>query len=113
MREGRGELTINSSLTRSAQAYADLMAQYQWSDHLGPDGSSSASRIRSAGYTGGWLGEVLYIGSKGYGPAAIVAMWLDSPVHRSILMAEPFAEIGVGCAVSGDTRWCVGDFGAH
>ena len=62
VREGRGELTINSSLTRSAQAYADLMAQYQWSDHIGPDGSSSASRIRSAGYTGGWLGEVLYIG---------------------------------------------------
>jgi uncharacterized protein YkwD len=111
VREGRGELTINSSLTRSAQAYADLMAQYQWFDHIGPDGSTLASRIRSAGYTGGWLGEVLYIGPKDDGPTGIVAMWLDSPVHRSVLLAEPFTEIGVGCAVSGDVRWCVEDFG--
>ena len=111
VREGRGEFTINSSLTRSAQAYANLMAQYQWFDHIGPDGSTFASRIRSAGYTGGWLGEVLYIGPKGDGPSGIVAMWLDSPVHRSVLLAEPFTEIGVGCAVSGDRRWCVVDFG--
>ncbi len=111
MREGRGGLTINSSLTRSAQAYADLMAQDQWFDHIGPAGSTFASRIRSAGYPGGWLSEVLYIGPKGDRPTRIVAMWLDSPVHRSVLLAEPFTEIGVGCAVSGDMRWCVGDFG--
>ncbi len=111
VREGHGELTINSSLTSSAQAYANLMAQYQWFDHIGPDGSTLASRVRSAGYTGGWLGEVLYMGPKDNGPTGIVAMWLDSPVHRSALLAEPFTEIGVGCAVSGDVRWCVEDFG--
>ncbi len=111
VREGRSELTINSSLTSSAQAYADLMAQYQWFDHIGPDGSTLASRIRSAGYPGEWLGEVLYIGPKDDGLAGIVAMWLDSPVHRSVLLAQPFTEIGVGCAVSGDVRWCAMDFG--
>ena len=112
VREGRDELTISSSLTSSAQAYANLMAQYQWFDHVGPDGSTMASRVRSAGYTGGWLGEVLYVGPKDDGPTGIVAMWLDSAVHRSILLADPFTEIGVGCAVSGDMRWCVEDFGA-
>ncbi len=112
VREGLGELTINSSLTSSAQAYANLMAQYQWFDHTGPDGSTMASRVRSAGYTGGWFGEVLYIGPKDDGPAGIVAMWLDSPVHRSVLLSEAYTEIGVGCAVSGDMRWCVEDFGA-
>ncbi len=112
VREGLGELVINSALTGSAQAYADLMAEYQWFDHIGPDGSTMASRIRSAGYTGGWFGEVLYIGPKDDGPIAIIAVWLDSPVHRSALLAEPFTEIGVGCAVSGDMRWCVEDFGA-
>ena len=112
VREGLGELTINSSLTNSAQAYADLMAQYQWFDHIGPDGSTLASRVRSTGYTGGWLGEVLYIGPKDDGPTGIVAMWLGSPVHRSALLGDTFTEIGVGCAVSGDVRWCVMDFGA-
>ncbi len=112
MREGLEELTINSALTGSAQAYADLMAQYQWFDHVGPDGSTMASRVRSAGYTGGWLGEVLYVGPKDDGPTGIVAMWLDSPGHRSILLADPFTEIGVGCAVPGDMRWWVEDFGA-
>ena len=112
VREGRDELTINSSLTSSAQAYANLMAQYQWFDHNGPDGSTMASRVRSAGYTGGWIGEVLYIGPKDDGPTGIVALWLESPVHRSALLAEPFTEIGVGCAVAGDMRWCVEDFGA-
>ena len=112
VREGLGELTLNSSLTNSAQAYADLMAQYQWFDHIGPDGSTLASRVRSTGYTGGWLGEVLYIGPKDDGPTGIVAMWLGSPVHRSALLGDTFTEIGVGCAVSGDVRWCVMDFGA-
>ncbi len=109
--EGRGKLTINSSLTSSAQAYANLMAQYQWFDHIGPDGSTLASRVQAAGYTGGWLGEILYVGPKANGPTGIVAMWLDSPVHRSVLLTEPFTEIGIGCAVSGDMRWCVEDFG--
>lgn len=111
VREGRSELTISSSLTSSAQAYANLMAQYQWFDHIGPDGSTLAIRVQSAGYTGGWLGEVLYVGPKDDGPIAIVATWLDSTVHRSALLAEPFTEVGVGCAVSGGMRWCVEDFG--
>ncbi len=111
MREGVPAVVLNASLTRAAQNYAAVLAEYDWFDHTGPDGSTLASRAETAGYTGGRLGEVLYWGPTSGSAAEVVAAWLDSPSHRSILLGEQVTEIGVGCAVSGDTRWCVEDFG--
>ncbi len=99
-------------LTSAAQAYADLLAQHDRFDHTGPDGSMLATRAQSAGYSGGWLGEILYLGPKNGGPTEVVTAWLGSSGHRSVLLAGRFTEIGVGCAVSGEMRWCVEDFGA-
>ncbi len=111
MREGLPALVLNASLTRAAQNYAAVLAEYEWFDHTGPDGSTLATRARNAGYTGGWLGEILYMGPTSGSAAEVVAAWLDSPGHGSILLGQQFTEIGVGCAVSGDTRWCVEDYG--
>ncbi len=113
MREGLPAVVLNAFLTRAAQNYAAVLAEYEWFDHTGPDGSTLATRAESAGYTGGRLGEVLYVGPTSGSAAEVVAAWLDSPIHRSILLGEQFTEIGVGCAVSGDIHRCVEDFGGR
>ena len=41
----------------------------------------------------------------------IVQAWADSPGHYSNMLGQQITEIGVGCYVNGDLRWCVQDFG--
>jgi uncharacterized protein YkwD len=89
------------------------MAQYGWFDHTDPGGSTGDTRAEAAGYTGVWLGEILYLGPVVGSPASILTLWLDSSTHRSVLLGEQYTEMGVGCAVSGDMRWCVEEFGAR
>ena len=111
--EGLPRLATDASLTRAAQAYAAQLAGYDWFDHTGPDGTTMASRAEAAGYTGGWLAEVLFVGASFEGPSEIVGLWLDSPGHRSILLGGQFTSVGVGCSESGEMRWCVEEFGGY
>ncbi len=89
------------------------MARYGWFDHTDPGGSTGATRADAVGYTGVWLGEILYLGPVVGSPASVLTLWLGSSTHRSVLLGEQHTELGVGCAVSGDIRWCVEEFGAR
>jgi uncharacterized protein YkwD len=90
------------------------MAASDWYAHEGPDGSTLAYRAETAGYTGWvYLAENVYRGPGGAPADSIVQMWSASPAHLSAMLSEAATEIGVGCEVSGDIRWCVQDFGAR
>jgi len=90
------------------------MAANDWFAHSGPDGSILSSRAAAAGYTGwSYMAENLYLGFYGEPAANIIQAWVDSPSHRSAMLSNAATEIGVGCYVSGDYRWCVQDFGAR
>jgi uncharacterized protein YkwD len=91
-----------------------MMATNDWFAHDGPDGSTLSSRTEAAGYTGwSYLAENLYRGFYGDPAANIIQMWAASPAHHSAMLSDAATEIGVGCYVSGDYRWCVQDFGAR
>ncbi len=89
------------------------MAQYGWFDHTDPGGSTGATRAEAVGYKGVWLGEILYLGPVVGSPASVLTLWLGSSTHRGVLLGEQYTEMGVGCAVSGNMRWCVEEFGAR
>ena len=90
------------------------MAMNDWFAHDGPDGSNLPSRAQAAGYTGwSYLAENLYRGSFGETAANIVQAWTGSPAHLNAMLDNAGTEIGVGCYVSGDRRWCAQDFGAR
>jgi len=111
---GLPPLAANGALTAAAQAYAETMAMNDWFAHDGPNGSTLSSRVQAAGYTGwSYLAENLYRGFYGEPAANIIQMWAASPAHRSAMLSDAATEIGVGCYVSGDYRWCVQDFGAR
>jgi len=88
------------------------MAEYNWFDHTGPDGSTYVSRIEAAGYTGWvYLSEALFMGPAYLSPEQIVKAWLDDPSHRAIILSTEVTEVGAACYISGDSQWCVADFG--
>lgn len=107
-------LAVNDALAITAQAYAETMARNDWFAHDGPDGSTLASRAQAAGYTGwSYLAENLYRGSCGESAVNIVQTWAASPAHLSAMLSDAVMEMGTGCYVSGEYRWCVQDFGAR
>lgn len=107
-------LAANSALAAAAQAYAETMATNDWFAHEGPDGSTLASRATAAGYTGwSYLAENLYRGFYAEAPTSIIQTWTASPAHLAATLSEQATEIGVGCYVVGDYRWCTQEFGAR
>ena len=90
------------------------MALNDWFAHQGPDGSTHVSRVEAAGYSGwSFLAENLYKGFYGDSAASILQTWATSPSHLSAMLSSQATEIGVGCYVSGDLRWCAQEFGAR
>ena len=105
-------LAVSYAIATAAQAYAETMAANDWFAHEGPDGSTLVSRVEAAGYSGWrYLAENLYRGFYGDAAERIVQSWAASPGHYSNMLGEQITEIGVGCYISGDLRWCVQDFG--
>ncbi len=111
---GLPPLAVNGALAAAAQAYAETTATNDWFAHQGPDGSTPASRAMAAGYTGrSYLAENLYRGYYSSSAGSIVQAWAASPAHLSAMLSEQATEIGVGCFVVGDNRWCAQEFGAR
>lgn len=109
---GLPALALNSALDSAAGRYAATLAENDWFAHEGPDGSTITSRAEAAGYSGWrYLSENLYRGFYGDAAERIVQAWAASPGHYSNMLGEQITEIGVGCYISGDLRWCVQDFG--
>lgn len=89
-------LTLNSTLTKAAQAHSADMAAHQNMSHTGSDGSNPGDRITRAGYTWSSYGENV---AYGYGTAEqVMAGWMASPGHRANILNCGFKEIGVGLA---------------
>jgi len=111
---GLPPLTVNGALTSAAQSYAALLAANDSLSHVGPDGSTVATRADAAGYAG-WkiLMENLYRGYYDASAASILQAWAESPSHLEALVSAQVTEIGIACHVLGQTRWCVQEFGSR
>jgi uncharacterized protein YkwD len=101
-RERRGKPGIHRSarLARAARVHARDMVRRGYFDHLAPDGTRVADRIRRTGYLDGaraWrVGEVLAWGKGREGsPVGTVRSWLRSPPHRAVLLDGAFRDVGL------------------
>ncbi|MFI0167612.1 CAP domain-containing protein [Streptomyces sp. NPDC017095] len=100
-RSGAGcrPLTLNSTLSKAAQAHSEDMAAHRNMSHTGSDGSSPGDRITRAGYTWSSYGENV---AYGYTTAEqVMAGWMASPGHRANILDCGFTELGVGLAQPG------------
>ncbi|MDX2678369.1 CAP domain-containing protein [Streptomyces sp. NY05-11A] len=93
---GCSALTLNTTLSKVAQAHSEDMALHQNMSHFGSDGSSPGDRITSAGYTWSAYGENVAYGYAS--PEQVMAGWMASPGHKANILNCTFKEIGVGLA---------------
>jgi uncharacterized protein YkwD len=101
-RAHRGLRRLHGSvaLGTAAQEHSNAMATQNFFSHEGGDGSP-ATRVEGAGYTNGariWgIGENLeWASGRGASPHAIVAGWMRSAEHRSVMLTARFRQIGIG-----------------
>jgi len=89
-------LTPNTMLTQAARCHSLDMAQNNFFDHAGSDGSSAFDRITAAGYSYTASGENIAAGLSC--PNATVGSWMSSAGHCANIMSASFTEMGIGRA---------------
>lgn len=95
IQNGLAPLIATPQLNASAQSYASAMATGKFFSHVGPNGSTLASRDEAAGYTGWTYLEENLAAGQGTASAAVNA-WMQSPAHRADLLSPRVTETGVG-----------------
>lgn len=88
-----GPLRLSSVLTGVALAHARDMAQHDFFDHRGSDGSHPAQRVTRAGYEWNAVGENIAAGPAD--AETVVRGWLASPHHCTNIMGPQFTEMGL------------------
>ncbi|AFZ03544.1 CAP domain-containing protein [Calothrix sp. PCC 6303] len=91
---GLKPLSLNAKLNQSASTHSQDMAEKDYFNHTGSDGSRVSDRIYNAGYHYSLASENIAAGQ--YSPEEVVQAWMDSPTHRANIMSADYQEIGVG-----------------
>jgi uncharacterized protein YkwD len=94
-------LKIQPQLCQAAQAHARNMAKLQQLEHV-IEGQNAGDRVKKTGYPFADWGENICRGQKT--AAEAVTDWMESPKHRTNILADNFTEIGVGIAVDARKR---------
>ena len=84
-------------LARSAQAYADELAQRDVLSHVGATGGGLRERFKRSGYLIARAGENLAAGQEELDEA--LQIWLNSASHCDNLLQAEFRDVGLACAV--------------
>jgi uncharacterized protein YkwD len=99
---GVSALVEQDELALAARRHARDMVRRHYFSHTTLGGRSMVDRLLTVGYlgpaVGRWsVGEVLAWGTGPLStPAAAVAAWMRSPVHRRTLLSAAYREVGVG-----------------
>jgi uncharacterized protein YkwD len=96
---GLEPLRLSTRLSAAADAHSRAMVANGFFAHASKDGTSFSKRVqrwyRSRGYAYWAAGENLLWASPTVAPEEALAMWLESPPHRKILLAPKWEEIGL------------------
>jgi len=98
---GLRALAYSIPLTNAATAHARSLAMAGQFTHAWPTtGRLFSSWIRSfypaRGYRTWSAGENLLWASPGFSPPDAVQQWLDSPIHRRVMLTPAWRELGIG-----------------
>jgi len=80
------------------------MADNGFTGHTGSDGSYGGQRMEEARYDWTTWGEIIGWGFGG-DTSSMVNWWMDSPVHRSIILSSSFEDFGAGYARDPTSDW--------
>lgn len=80
----------------AAEGHSEDMAENQFFDHEGSDGSDTGDRLMNEGYDPSAWGETILVGIEN--EANVIESFLDSPEHCSIIMDPTYEDVGAGFA---------------
>ena len=96
---GLDPLGLSARLSAAADAHSRAMVAHGFFAHSSRNGTSFSTRVRrwyrSRGYSYWAVGENLLWASPSVTPEHALAMWLESPPHRKILLTPKWEEIGL------------------
>lgn len=95
--KGLTALSLNTTLSSVAQAYAQLMVSKDKLDH-GVDDMTSSERMTAAGYNWRNTGENIALHNPLVGAYVVTDQWMKSRKHRKNILSKNFTEIGIGIA---------------
>jgi uncharacterized protein YkwD len=98
---GLRALVLSARLSRAATEHVRALATAGMFTHNWPtDGRSFGNWIRSfypaTGYRTWSVGENLIWASPGFAANDAVKQWLDSPMHRRVMLTRSWRELGIG-----------------
>jgi len=102
-------MKANGKLRRAATGHSENMVAQRFFEHVSPDGSTLADRVRAVHYlpttaSSWWLAENIAWGSGRLGsPAGVVRQWMHSPPHRANILSARGRDVGVGVAIGAPT----------
>lgn len=101
-------LARRADLDAVARAHSADMAARGYVAHESPEGDNALDRLTRS-HVEGFSLAAENIGSTNRGSPAseIVSAWLQSPIHRTNLLAPSFNATGIGVARSPDGTWIV------
>jgi uncharacterized protein YkwD len=97
------------SLRVAAGRHAADMVRRHYFAHVRPGGPDLLARLRSAGWSGVAYGEAIAWGCGSRSTArATLHGWLNSPLHRAILLSPLYRQVGLGVARRAPSGGCRG-----
>lgn len=96
-------LTWDYSLESAAYAHSSDMANADFMDHTGSNGSSPGDRISATGYEFSAWAENVAAGQQSIDE--VMASWLSSPGHCKNIMSSSVTQLGAAAVENADTRY--------
>jgi uncharacterized protein YkwD len=97
-------LNLVPSLTEAARGHSRDMADNGYTGHIGSDGSTPGDRIVAAGYQALYWGEIIGWGFGG-DPEAMFNWWMNSDVHRALILSSYYEDFGIGYRLDPASDW--------
>ena len=93
-----------STLMFAARRHSNDMASHNLESHTGSDGSTAWQRMQAAGYEGEGWAEIIGWGFGG-NPTRMMDWWMNSSIHRSIILSGNLDDFGVGYVYYPGSAW--------
>jgi len=91
---GLSPVELVEDISKVALKHSLEMACFNRDSHRGRDGMLYNIRLQRDGVLFTTSNEILYAGNGG--PKGAISWWMNSPIHRSIILSDQYTQVGVG-----------------
>jgi uncharacterized protein YkwD len=91
---GLSPVELVEDISKVALKHSLEMACFNRDSHRGRDGMLYNIRLQRDGVLFTTSNEILYAGNGG--PKGAISWWMNSPIHRSIILSDQYTQVGIG-----------------